>query len=100
MNQLNLESSASKSLIKLVRPKEHERVLYNPLIKETQKYVEDLKKFNQGKIQKYKMELINMKLRSNISHSGISKEMRKIEHKLSTSQNVLNDKNELPESRR
>ena len=50
----------------------------NPLIADTKKYVQSLRDFSRGRVQKYKMELIDLKSRTNISHSGITKEMNKI----------------------
>ena len=54
----------------------------NPFLEKIKKYIDRLRVSRKGKLQEYKMELINLKGKWNISHSGITKEMDKIKNKI------------------
>lgn len=54
----------------------------NPFLEKVKKFIKKLRVERKGKLQEYKMELINLKGRCNISHSGITKEMEKIKQKI------------------
>lgn len=80
----------SNNVIKFGAP-EQAATPSDPFISETEGFIRELKERNRGRIQHYKVELINMRNRSNISHSGkgqsnnfvgIKKEMDKIVNKI------------------
>jgi hypothetical protein len=75
--------NAKTQAIRFTRPEiEEDEIAKNPFIIKIQAYIDDLHKSRKGKVIEHKIELMNMRNRNNISHSGITKEMDKIRSKI------------------